>query len=312
MSRAIIYESFGEPDVLALRTVPEPHAGPDEVRVHVTVAALNPMDWKLVAMPDAAKMFGITLPAGFGQDFAGVVDEVGAHVDDFHVGDRVFGTAIGRAVADHIVLNVSSTVALLHTPDSISDEIASTLPIAGGTAEAALKAIGVKAGDTVLIGGAAGGVGTFAVQLAKLAGAMVIGTGSEGSFDYLRKLGAIPVSYGPGLVNRVRQLAPQGVDAATDLIGTETVDAALELGVPPARISTIAARLDPASGVRTTGGAEASPDALARIAAAIESGELIVPIDATFPIEQIHEAVTLQRAGHVHGKVVVTLSDNKA
>jgi NADPH:quinone reductase-like Zn-dependent oxidoreductase len=267
------------------------------------------MDWMLSSMPDVAAMFGITLPAGFGSDFAGIIDEVGPDVNDFHKGDRVFGAAIGRAVADYIVLNVSSTETLHHTPDGISDVTASALAIAGLTADAALSVIGVKSGDTVLIGGAAGGVGTFAVQLAKLAGATVIGTGSEDSFDYLRTLGALPVTYGPGLADRVRQLAPHGVDAATVLVGTETIDVALELGISPARISAIAAGPNPPGGVHATGGAQASPGALARITDAISRGKLIVPIAATFPIERIREAVTLQQSKHVHGKVVIILSE---
>ncbi len=310
MSRAIMYTSFGGPDVLELQDMAEPHAGSDEVRVRVAAAGLNPMDWMLSSMPDLAAMFDITLPSGFGSDFAGTIDEVGPNVKDFQIGDRVFGGALGRAVADYIVLKVSSsTETLYHTPSGIPDVIASALPVAGLTADAALGVIGVTSGDTVLIGGAAGGVGTFAVQLAKLAGATVIGTGSEDSFDYLRTLGALPVTYGPGLADRVRQLAPNGVDAATVLVGTETINVALALGISPARISAIAAGPNPPGGVHATGGVQASPGALDRITNAISSGKLTVPIAATFPIERTREAVILQRGGHVHGKVVITLSE---
>ena len=308
MSRAIMYTSFGGPDVLELQDLAEPHAGSDEVRVRVAAAGLNPMDWGISSKPDAAARFGITLPSGFGADFAGTIDEVGSKVKAFRIGDRVFGGALARAVADYIVLK-PSTEPLHHTPSDISDVIASALPVAGLTADAALSVIGVKSGDTVLIGGAAGGVGTFAVQLAKLAGATVIGTGSEDSFDYLRTLGAFPVTYGPGLADRVRQLAPHGVDAATALVGTETIDVALALGISPARISAIAAGPNPLGGVHATGAAQASPGALDSITDAIRSGKLTVPIAATFPIERTREAVTLQRGGHVHGKVVITLSE---
>lgn len=162
-------------------------------------------------------------------------------------------------------------------------------------------------GDTVLVGGAAGGVGVFAVQLAKLAGATVIGTASESTFEFPRQLGAEPVAYGPGLADRVRTLAPEGVTAATDLFGTETAETALAMGVPPERISTIAARQNPPAGVRATGGIEASPDAMEQITDAILAGGITVPIAATFPIEQIRDAVTLQAGRHVHGKVVITL-----
>jgi NADPH:quinone reductase-like Zn-dependent oxidoreductase len=165
----------------------------------------------------------------------------------------------------------------------------------------------VRAGDTVLIGGAAGGVGVFAVQLARLAGARVIGTSSEAAFGFLRELGAEPVTYGEGLAERVRNLAPEGVTAAADMIGTEAAQAALDLGAAPDRIATIASS-SPPDGVRATGGRNATPGALERITTAIAAGTFMVPIAATFPIEQIRAAVELQRAGHVHGKVVVILA----
>jgi NADPH:quinone reductase-like Zn-dependent oxidoreductase len=306
MSRAVIYETFGDPEVLELREVSEPHAGPGEVRVHVAVAGLNPMDWFLSSRPEAAAQFGITVPSGFGYAFAGVVDEVGGGATGFAVGDRVYGGALGRAAADFVVVKTPAD-ALWHTPDGISDEVASTLPVTGHTAAAALAAIGLRSGDTVLIGGAAGGVGVFAVQLAKLAGATVIGTASEGTFEFLRQLGAEPVAYGAGLADRVRTLASGGVTAATDLFGTEAAETALTLGVPPERISTIAAGPNPPAGVRPTGAIDAGPDALEQITDAILVGKITVPIAAAFPIEQIREAVTLQTGRRVHGKIVITL-----
>lgn len=171
------------------------------------------------------------------------MDETGDDVDGYKVGDRVFGGAQARAAADFLITMPGE--ALFHTPDGISDEVASTLPLAGLTAAAALAAIEPNPGETVLIGGAAGGVGVIAVQLAKLAGATVIGTASWSTFDFLRELGAEPVAYGPGLAERVWAVAPRGVAAATDLHGTETVEAALELGVAPARIFAIAAGPNP-------------------------------------------------------------------
>jgi NADPH:quinone reductase-like Zn-dependent oxidoreductase len=182
-----------------------------------------------------------------------------------------------------------------------------TLAVAGRTAVAALDAVGLHAGDTVLIGGAAGGVGVFAVQLARLVGARVIGTVSKGTFDFLRRLGAEPVAHGAGLVDRVGALASDTVTAATDLFGTEVVEAALALGVRPERISTVAAGPNPPGGARPTGASEAQPAALERITDAIVAGSLVVPIAATFPLEQIRDAVTLQASRHVHGKVVVTI-----
>ncbi|MGP2441978.1 NADP-dependent oxidoreductase [Streptomyces sp. JW3] len=306
MSRAVIHETFGGPEVLEVREVPEPHAGPGEVRVRVTAAGLNPMDWGIASAPEAAARFGITVPSGFGSDFAGVVDEVGAGVTGFAVGDRVHGGALGRAVADFVVARPPAD-ALWHTPEGIGDAVASTLPVAGLTAVAALAAIGPGPGDTVLIGGAAGGVGVFAVQLAGLAGAAVIGTAAPGTFGFLRELGAEPVSYGAGLADRVQALAPGGVSAAADLFGTETAEAALALGVAPERIATVAAGPRPPGGVRATGAFEAAPDALRQITDAILAGRLTVPVAAVFPVEEIRAAVTLQAGRHVHGKIVVTL-----
>ncbi|MGH3097471.1 MAG: NADP-dependent oxidoreductase [Streptosporangiales bacterium] len=306
MSRAVIYETFGGPEVLELQEVSEPHAGPGEVRVRVRAAGLNPMDWLLASTPEAADQFGITVPSGFGYDFAGAVDEVGDGTTGFAVGDHVYGGALGRAVADFVVVKASPE-ALWHTPEGVSDKVASTLAVAGSTAAAALAAVDLHSGDTVLIGGAAGGVGVLAVQLATLAGARVIGTASEGTFEFLRQFDAEPVSYGPGLADRVRTLASGGVTAATDLFGTETAAAALALGVPPERISTIAAGPNPPGGVRATGGVDAAPDALERITDAILAGTITVPITATFPIEQIRDAVTLHAGRHVHGKIVITL-----
>jgi NADPH:quinone reductase-like Zn-dependent oxidoreductase len=308
MSRAVIYQKFGGPEVLELRDVPEPHAGPGEVRVRVSATGLNPMDWFFSSMPDMAAQFGITVPSGFGSDFAGVVDEVGANATACALGDRVFGSALGRAAADFVVVKTPTEAPdmLFQTPDGISDGLASTLPVPGLTAAAALAASGLRSGDVVLIG-AAGGVGVFAVQLAKLARATVIGTASPGTAEFLRQLGAEPVAYGPGLADRVRTLAPDGVTAATDLFGSETAETALALGVPPERISTTAAGPNPPGGVRATGGSDAQPDALKRITDAILAGSITVPIAATFPIEQIRDAVTLQAGRHVHGKIVITL-----
>lgn len=301
MSRAVVAESFGGPEVLQVQEVPEPHAGPGRLRVRVSAAGLNPVDWKLIS--SAAS--GLALPTGFGNDFAGVVDEVGDGVDGFAVGDRVYGGARGRAVADHVLADlVTDTV--LHTPDGVDDVTAATLTIAARTADGVLRTIDVHQGDTLLVGGAAGGVGIFVVQLARLAGARVIGTGSQATFEFLRSLGAEPVAYGDGLVDRVREMAPDGVTAAADLVGDEAARAAIELGVPAVRIATIAAA-DPPAGTRATGGRDAAPDALTRVGALVASGQVAVPVTGTYPIQEIREAVQAQRAGHVHGKLVVML-----
>jgi NADPH:quinone reductase-like Zn-dependent oxidoreductase len=309
MSRAVIYETFGGPEVLELREVPEPHAGPGEVRVRVTAAGLNPMDWLISARPEAAARWGLTVPSGFGCDVAGVVDELGAGAEGFAVGDRLYGGVMAKAAADFAVVQTAPSMLslLIHTPDGVSDQVAAALPAPGLAAAAALEAIGLRSGDTVLIGGAAGGVGVLAAQLAKLAGARVIGTASPGTFEFLRELGVEPVEYGPGLADRVRAVAAGGVTAATDLFGTETAEAALALGVPPERISTIAGGPNPPGAVRATGGFDAELADLERITDAILAGKITMPIAATFPLERIRDAVTLQAGRHVHGKIVVTL-----
>jgi NADPH:quinone reductase-like Zn-dependent oxidoreductase len=304
MSRAVVLESFGGPEVLEVREVQEPHAEPGRIRVRVTAAGLNPMDWIITANEQIASAFGLSLPVGFGHDYAGVVDEVGDAVIGFAVGDRVYGGALGRAVADYVIVDPARDEAH-HTPPGVDDMTASTLDVAARTADAALAAIDVAEGDIVLVGGAAGGVGVFAVQLARLAGAKVIGTASQRSFDFLRSLGAEPLVYGDGLAERVRALVPGGITAATDLFGTETAYAALELGVPAGRVSTIAAR-DPELTAKAVGARDAAPGSLERIAGLVAAGRLTVPIDASYPIEQIHDAVIFQAARHLNGKVVIT------
>jgi NADPH:quinone reductase-like Zn-dependent oxidoreductase len=306
-SRAVRLDSFGGPEVLNVREVPTPQAGPGEIRVRVTAAGLNPMDWIMTADAETAARFGLSLPAGFGTDYAGVVDQVGGGVTGFAPGDRVFGGAVSRAVADFVVVGPAGGFVAgeaHHTPDGVDDRTAATLAIAGCTAAAALAIAGPGPADTVLVGGAAGGVGVFAVQLARLAGARVIGTGSATSSDFLRGLGAEPAAYGDGLSDRVRALAPDGVTAAIDLHGTETVYAARELGVPDERICTIAAQVD---GVTAANGADAATGTLERVARLVAAGQLRVPIAASFPVHEIRAAVELQAGRHVHGKVVIDL-----
>lgn len=305
--QAVQLDSFGGPEVLDIREIAAPQAGPGQVRVRVAAAGLNPMDWIMTADSETAARFGLSLPAGFGTDYAGVVDQVGEGVSGFASGDRVFGGALSRAIADFVVIDLAAGIAAAevhHTPDGVDDRIAATLTIAGRTASAALAVIDPGPADTVLIGGAAGGVGVFAVQLARIAGAHVIGTGSAASSDFLRRLGAEPVTYGGGLADRVRALAPGGVTAAIDLHGTETVDAARELGVPDGRICTIAAHVE---GIAGANGANASMGALEELAQLVAAGRLQVPIAAGFPIEQIRRAVEIQAGRHVHGKVVIDL-----
>jgi len=304
MSRVVVFEQFGGPDRLLLRGVAEPHPGPGEARVRVTAVGLNPMDWMIASTPALAAAFGVRLPSGFAHDFAGVVDEVADTSLGYAVGDRVFGSVSSRAAADHLILTRED--AAHRTPEGISDVVASTLTVAGLTASAALSVIGVGPADTLLVGGAAGGVGVFAVQLATMAGATVIGTAAPTTAPFLRALGAEPVEHGPDLADRVAAMADEQVSAATDLFGTDTVRAAITLGVEPSRISAIAADSALPSGVRRTGARDADPRAMTIITDAVLTGKLRVPIAATFPLQRIQDAVTAQATRHVHGKIVVT------
>ncbi|RIX28641.1 NADP-dependent oxidoreductase [Amnibacterium setariae] len=309
LGRAVQFvERFGGPEALRVVAVPAPHAAAGQVRVKVTAAGLNPMDWFMTSDADTAARFRLSLPSGFGTDYAGVVDEVGEGVAGFSIGDRVFGGALSRTVAEYVVVEPDGAIAVggsaHHTPKALDDRTASALTIAGSTAAAALAVVRLAPGDTVLVGGAGGGVGVFVVQLARLAGARVIGTGSAASADSLRDLGAEPVIYGPGLADRVRELAPDGVTAALDLHGTDTAEVARELGVSDARITTIAAQID---GIVPANGANAAPGALEEIARHVAEGRIRLPIAATFPMEQIGAAVELQSGRHVHGKVVVDI-----
>jgi len=305
--------SFGGPEALQLRDVPVPPVGAGQVRVRVTAAGLNPMDWFMTSDPEAAARFGLSLPCGFGNDYAGVVDAVGdggraADGSRLEVGDRVFGAAFSRSVADYVVVDAPGHIGkggdVHRTPDGLTDRVAATLSIAGCTASAALAVINPGPSDTLLIGGAGGGVGVFAVQLARLAGARVIGTGSATSADALRALGAEPITYGDGLADRLRQLARDGVTAAMDLHGTDTIAVARELGVPDARMTAIAAVVE---GITPANGANAVPEAIEDIARLAAEDRIRVPIAATFPVDQVRAAVNLQAGRHVHGKVVIDL-----
>lgn len=305
--RAVLLESFGGPENLTVQDVPAPWVGPGQIRVKVTAAGLNPMDWFVTSDADTATRFGLTLPAGYGTDYAGIVDQIGDGATGYQLGDHVYGAARSRALADYVVVDAAGNIATgvaHHTPEDLDDQTAATLAIAGSTALAALATLDLGPDDTVLIGGAGGGVGIFAVQLARISGARVIGTGSPATADYLTSLGAEPVAYGEGLADRVRALEGGTVTAALDLHGTDTVDVARELGVPDDRIRTIAAVVD---GVPAANGATTTPESLQGLAQLVADSKIGVPIAATFPIEDIRAAVELQAGRHVRGKVVIDL-----
>jgi NADPH:quinone reductase-like Zn-dependent oxidoreductase len=303
MPRLVEIPSFGGPDVLRVRQVESSAAGTGEVRVRVLAAGLNPVDWKIFAGGQAAVSYGVTLPSGNGNDFAGVVEEVGAGVTRFAPGDAVLGGYRFFAQADYFVVSEEK---LVLKPADLAFEQAGSLDIAGRTAWASVRSQSLTAEDTVLVSAAAGGVGVLAAQLALRAGATVIGTASEHNHEYLRDLGVIPVSYGDGLADRVRVVAPQGVTAVLDNFGPSTIDAARELGVPAERINTIAAHgYLPELPIAHVGGSFADRDDLAAVAALIASGEIDLPIDSIYPLERVAEAYERLIAGHLRGKIVL-------
>lgn len=299
-NRVIRQNAYGGPEHISLESeaVPSPGAGEALVRVHA--AGLNPVDWKIAAYPAAAEAFGVPVPGGYGHDFAGVVAAVGDGVSEVAIGDRVVGGARGAAVADYTVLPAA---ALTVVPDAVPLAVAATLPIAGRTAVAAIGRLGLGPDDTVLIGGAAGGVGILATQLAVQTGAAVVATASPANHDFLRGLGALPVTYGEGLADRVRGVLTGPLTAAADLQGTEAAQAALDLGVAPGRITLIAG--GPLPGTLPTGGGDAPEGALGRLLDEVAAGRIRVDVEADYPIERTAEAVSRLREGHVRGKLVI-------
>jgi NADPH:quinone reductase-like Zn-dependent oxidoreductase len=298
--KAVQFDQNGGPEVLHVAEVAEPHAGPGQVRVAVRAVGINPIDFKT-----RSGMFGPSkrLPVTTALDASGVVDEVGDGVDGVAVGDAVFGQATGGAAAEYAVLVQWAT-----KPSAMSFEEAAALPVAVETAQRALRRVGFAPGQTILVNGAAGGVGIAAVQLARVGGAgLVIGTASEGNHDFLRSLGVTPTTYGDGLVDRVRELAPDGVDVAFDTAGRGVLPDLIAITGDPGKIVTIASYDAADYGVTLTsgGGEPRSWDALALAADLFERGEFSLPVERAFPFDQAADAHRLSEGGHVRGKLVL-------
>jgi NADPH:quinone reductase-like Zn-dependent oxidoreductase len=298
MVKAARFSQFGGPEVLELVDLPDPHPGPGQVRIAVRAAGVNPSDWK-----KRAGLMDEDLPQTLGYEAAGVVDELGEGVADVAVGDRVFGlSADGAAQAELAVLSYYAPV-----PPSLDFPGAAALPAAIETATRALDQLGAGKDGTVLINGASGSVGSAAVQLAVARGARVIGTASPANHGYLRSLGAEPVAYGEGLVERVRAVAPDGVDAALDVAGSGVLPELIELAGGPEHVVTIAdfagARKH---GVRfSSGDAGRAVHVLAEIGELIESGRFSLPDVHAFPLADIAEAHRAGENGRLRGKIVL-------
>jgi NADPH:quinone reductase-like Zn-dependent oxidoreductase len=297
--RAVQFSEYGDPDVLHVADVPEPHAGPGRIRVAVRAAGVNPVDWKVRSgmMADGP----LEHPVIAGGDVAGVVDEVGEGVDDVREGDEVFGFAIGGAAAEQALLAHYAV-----KPAGMSWEEAAGLPVPVETAVRTLDALGLRSGQTLLVNGAAGGVGLAALQFALARGARVIGTASEGNHEFLRSLGVEPVTYGEGLADRVREIAPGGVDRVLDTAGRGPMPEMIELAGGPEHVVTIADFTAGQYGVQvSTGAGERSWHALAEAAELWEAGRFHLPVARTFPFDEAAEAHRESEDGHVRGKLVL-------
>ncbi|MEV6596460.1 NADP-dependent oxidoreductase [Actinoplanes sp. NPDC051346] len=304
--KAIIYRTYGGPETLEYAEVPTPKVGPDSVLVRVKAASVNPVDWKI----QAGYLDGFldaVFPVIPGWDVAGVVEHVGVGVTEFAPGDEVIGYVredfVSRGTfAEYVAAPVRT---LARKPANLTFEEAAGLPLAGLTAYQALtRTLRVREGATVLVHAAAGGVGSLAVQIARSLGARVIGTASERNHDYLRELGAEPVAYGEGLADRVRSLAPQGVDAVLDLVGGDALKASPELLAPGGGLASIAD-----AAVLGLGGKYVfvRPDTqdLAALTDLAERGKLRVEVAATLPLERTADAQRLNQEGHTRGKIIV-------
>lgn len=305
--RASHYTEYGGPEVLRTGELPEPKVGPGEALVRVRSAAVNPVDWKLMSGGLDPVMEAV-FPVVPGWDVAGVVEKVGFDTPEVSPGDEVIAYARkdfvhGGTFAELVTVPVR---ALALKPKALDWDAAAGLPLAGLTAQRVLDAVGALDGDTVLVHAAAGGVGALAVQVARSRGARVIGTASERNHEFLASLGAEPVAYGDGVVERVRALAPSGVDSVVDLVGgvLDVTQAVLREGGRHASIAD--------GSVAQAGGRYVwvRPDgaALAALAELADEGGLSVPVAATFGLDEVADAFRLSAEGRTRGKIAIRVS----
>ncbi|MEU0471966.1 NADP-dependent oxidoreductase [Streptomyces olivaceus] len=294
--RKVSFAEFGGPDVLRLVDAEEPHPGPGRIRVAVRAAGVNPVDWR-IREGQVLGAHPVELPAGVGLDAAGVVDEKGAGVEGVEIGDRVFGEG-SSTYAEFAVLG-----AWARMPEGLTFEEAAGYPSVVETALRVLREVGVRPGQTLLVSGASGGVGSAVLQIARERGIKVIGTAGEANQDYLRGLGALATTYGEGWVERVRRLGP--VDAALDLAGSGVIRELVGLTGDRDRVLTIADLGAPGLGVRFSGVAGSVPDALAEAADLISRGRLHIPVEQTYPLADAAAAHADSRTGHARGRRVI-------
>ncbi|MFI7070019.1 NADP-dependent oxidoreductase [Micromonospora sediminicola] len=303
MAKIVVFNEYGGPEVLHLVDAPDPEAGAGQVRIRVKAAGVQPFDCA-TRRGDFAAYNPLTFPVRLGNEVAGIVDQVGDGVTGFADGDEVIAYLDMQGYADTVVVPAEQVG---HKPAKMPWAEAGVLTASGQTAYTALDELRVGAQDTLLVHAAAGGVGSFAVQLAKARGAQVVGTASERNHDYLRSLGAVPVTYGPGLADRVRAAVPQGITCALDAIGGEALDVSLELLGSTERIVTIADWARSAQlGIRRIG-TERSAQKLDDLTRLWAEGKLVVEVAETVPLSRAAEAHRLVETGHVRGKVALVV-----
>jgi len=299
--KAVQFSRYGGPEVLEIVDLPDPHPGPGQVRIVVHAAGINATDSKLRA---GTLTFGAKLPQTTGSDIAGVVDEVGEGVTDVAVGDRVFGISDSNAGAAELALMTFRAI----IPRSLGFIEAAALPVALETATRALDQLGVTSGSTLFINGASGGIGSTAVQLAVARGARVLGAASAANRNYLAMLGAEPVTYGEGMVERARAIAPDGVDAALDIVGNGVLPQLIDLAGGSRNVITLADfNGSQEHGVRFSNGYVDGHafHALTEVGDLIETGRFWLPVDKTFPLAEVAAAHRTSETGHVRGRLVL-------
>ena len=305
MAKAYIYSENGGPEVESFADLPRPVPGTGELLVAVRAAGVNPVDWKRRAGYRPVGVPAPQLPAVFGGEVSGVVEEIGDGVEGFAVGDAVFGSPVGGGYAEYALLPAALVA---RKPEKVSWADAATLPIAAATAYDGVLQLALPAGATLLVTGAGGGAGVAAVQIAVHLGLTVVGTASAAKKEFVESLGAVHVAYGPGVVDRIRAAAPQGVDAVYDLVGGDALEEAAELLADRSKLITGADRETVAKLGGVPVARERTSAVLDAVARLVADGVLVPHVTAVFPLDRADAALRAVEEGHAQGKIVIEVA----